>query len=281
MTEKILHTQAWSISKLKMLESCPLNFYLSYILKLKRDNPNQDTTARDLGQAIHYLLELMSSGYTIQEAYDITEAEHLDIVTPSNWHYIRLMLPNVYKFNRMMHERELEVPLSYVIPEQKLAINRNYEPVDFSSPDVYFRGIVDYTMRTSHNHSMILDFKKGGSRYLTKYHAPQLTACTLLDYYANEKFEEATSYIYYVEAGELSPGPKIQGNMIETHTRPWLDNKIGDAIAAVEDVGAFTHNRNTMCKYCDYEDLCKASSFKRGSCGELEHHVEESRDILL
>lgn len=280
MKQNNLLTQSWSMSKLKMLESCPLNFYLTYILKLKRDNVTQDTLARDLGLTMHYIFEMMMSGYTIKESYTLAEEEYLNIVSPDNWHHIKAMLPNVYKFNRMMHDRELEKPFEYVIPEQKLAIDRDFNPIEFDSSNAFFRGVIDYTARSLDNTSMILDFKKGGSDYLTKYHAPQLTAYTLLDYYANEKFDTATSYIYYIESGVLSPGPKLDGELIESHTRPWLENKINSAIIAVEDVGEFRHNRTSMCKYCNYEDLCKAKGHKRKSCGELIEYVEQSREIL-
>lgn len=126
--------------------------------------------------------------------------------------------------------------------------------------------------------SLVIDFKKGGQGFLTKYHSPQLTSYLLLDYYCNGAFDKGTSYIYYVENAELSKGPVITGKMIESHSRPWLEDKIEAAIVAVEEEGYFKHIRNNMCKYCDYAPLCKDG--KRGTCGSLTQYSIDSKDVL-
>lgn len=272
-----LRDQTWSMSKLKLLESCPLQFYLKYIIRFQHMDENQDTTARDLGSAIHYTLEMMQTGHTIQEAYELTEGEWRDVVGQENWPKIIDMLPNVRKFNRMMHDRDEQNPFTSVDPEVKMAVNRDWEPVDFHDSSAFFRGVVDYTARRDGD-VMIVDYKKGGGGYLTKYHSPQLNSYILLDYYCNQRFDSASAYIYYVEAGELSRGPTIPGGMIESHTRPWLENKIEAAIIAVESEGYFKHSRGNLCKYCDYADLCKGG--KRGTCGELINYSIESKDVL-
>lgn len=274
---KGLHEQTWSMSKIKVLESCPLHFYLSYILKLRHMNESQDTTARDLGTTIHYLLELMQDGHTIQEAYEATELKYHSVIGADNWPKIIDMLPSVRKFNRMMHDKDELMGFDYVEPEMKMAVNRNWEPVDFFSSDAYFRGVVDYMARHG-DQAIVVDYKKGGGGYLTKYHSPQLNSYLLLDYYCNGPFEEGTSYIYYVENAELSRGPVLKGEMIESHTRQWLENKIETAIKSVEDEGYFKHVRGNYCKYCDYEDLCKDG--KRGTCGSLAKYSIESKDVL-
>lgn len=274
---KAWHVTPWSTSKLKMLDKCSLQWYLQYHLKLDHEDKN-DTVARDQGTTLHAIFEWMMEGYTIQEAYDKAEDFYLDIVKPENWDLIRDNLKNVHKFNRMMHDREEATPMRYVVPEMKLAINRDYEPVDFFADDAYFRGVVDYTQRTVENKSVVIDYKKGGGGFLTRYHTPQLNGYLVLDYYANEPFDFGSSYIYYVEAGELSRGPQIGGEMIETHTRPWLDNSIQTTIDTVYSDGLFKHKRGNHCKYCKYADLCKGG--KRGTAGELVKYAEESKELL-
>lgn len=272
----VLRNQTWSMSKLKLLESCPLQFYLSYVLKLRHEDPNQDTMARDLGTTIHYVLEMMQSGHTIQEAYELASNEYSELLG-CNWSFIDEMIPKVYKFNRIMHDRDEINPYSLVEPEMKLAVNKDWEPVDFFAKDAYFRGVIDYVAKRGEE-STIIDFKKGGAGWLTRYHTPQLNSYLLLDYYCNGAFDEGTSYIYYVEAGELSKGPTIKGEFIESHTRPWLEDKIEAAIFAVEEEGYFKHKRNNMCKYCDYAPLCKNG--KRGTCGDLIDHSIQSKEVL-
>lgn len=274
---KGLREQTWSMSKLKVLESCPLQFYLSYLKKFRHIDENQDTIERDLGTTIHYLLELMQSGMTIAEAYDATELKYHSIVGADNWPRIIGMLPSVRKFNRMLHDKDEQSNFDYVEPEMKMAVNRDWEPVDFFSPDAYFRGVVDYMARHG-DEALVIDFKKGGNGWLTKYHTPQLTSYLLLDYYCNGAFTKGTSYIYYVENAELSRGPVIEGRMIESHSRRWLDDKIETAIAAVEEEGYFKHQRCNLCKYCDYAPLCKDG--KRGTCGSLAKYSIESKEIL-
>ena len=274
---KGLRDQVWSMSKLKLLEACPLQFYLSYIKKLRVTDENQDTTERDLGTTIHYLLEMMQSGMTIAEAYEETELKYHGIVGESNWPRVLGMLPRVRKFNRMMHDRDEATPFDYVEPEMKLAVDKDWNSVDFFSPDAFFRGVIDYTARIG-DKALVIDFKKGGNGWLTKYHSPQLMSYLALDYFCNGAFTEGTSYIYYVEKGELSRGPILEGDMIKTHTRKWLEDKIETAIKNVEDEGYFKHQRCNMCKYCDYAPMCKGG--KRGTCGSLADYSIESKGIL-
>lgn len=277
LTKGMLRNQVWSMSKLKMLEECPLQFYLSYLRKFQHIDVNQDTTERDLGIAIHYLFEMFQSGYTLQEAYDLTRQEYYEIVTPVNWPRIVGMLPSVKKFDTIMFNRDFDNPYDYVEPEMKLAVDRDFNNVDFFSKDAFFRGVVDYTARRG-TEATSIDFKKGGKGYLTRYHAPQLTSYLLLDYYCNGKYDVGNSYIYYVEAGDFSKGPTILGENIEKHTKPWLENKIETAIVNVEEDGYFKYKRGSKCKYCDYADLCSAG--KRGTSGELVKFEIESKEIL-
>lgn len=275
----LLRNQTWSMSKIKLLENCPLQWYLSYGIKLRHMDETQDTTERDLGTTIHYLLEMMQFGHTIGEAYELTEQKYFAEVGADNWPRVIGMLPSVRKFNRMMHEKDLEDPYDYVEPEMMMAIDKDYKPVDFFSKDAYFRGVVDYTARRNGGkESLVIDYKKGGQGFLTKYHSPQISSYLLLEYYFNGKFDFGQSYIYYVESAELSKGPRIEGPMIESHTRPWLDNKIETAITNVEEKGYFEYKRGNMCKYCDYADLCKGG--KRGTAGDLVKYEIESKEVL-
>jgi len=270
--------RAWSMSGIKMLEKCPLQFYLKYVIKLDHTDPDQDTDARDLGLAMHYILELMQDGRTIAEAYEEAKVEHFDILGEELWKRVEDVLPHIHKFNRMMHDRDEAEDFIYAEPEKKLAIDVNFEPVDFFSEDAYFRGVIDYTARTPKQKSIVIDHKKGGGGFLTRYHSPQLSSYLVLDYFANEKFEVGHSYIYYIEAGELSEGPKIYGDLIESKTRPWLVNKIDTAIDNVISSGKFYHSRGSQCKYCEFESLCKNGA--RGTAGDLIKYVEESKELI-
>lgn len=273
----LLRRQTWSMSKIKLLETCPLQWYLSYGIKLRHMDENQDTTERDLGTTIHYLLEMMQDGHTIAEAYELTEAKYMHTVGEDNWPRVIGMLPSVRKFNAILHNKDMESPFDYVEPEMMMAVDVDFKPVDFFSKEAFFRGVVDYTARRS-TESTVIDYKKGGQGFLTKYHSPQLRSYLLLDYYCNGKFSVGNSYIYYVESAELSRGPVIEGPNIESHTRPWLEKKIETAIKAVEDEGYFKYSRGNMCKYCDYADLCKDG--KRGTAGKLTKYEIESREVL-
>lgn len=274
---KGLQQQTWSMSKIKLLENCPLSFYLTYIVKFRHINEAQDTLERDLGIAVHSIFENMQNGMTISEAYDVCEQEHYQIIGSDNWPRLVGMLPNVRKFNRIMHDKDEYSNFDWVEPELKLAVDRDWNPVDFFSESAYFRGVVDYMARCG-DVATVIDYKKGGSGWLTKYHSPQLTSYLLLDYYCNGKFAEGQSYIYYVESGEFSAGPKLTGDAIESHTKLWLKNKIDVAIQNVVEEGYFKHIKGNHCKYCDYANLC--TDGKRGTCGSLTQYSIDSKEIL-
>jgi CRISPR/Cas system-associated exonuclease Cas4 (RecB family) len=253
-----------------MLEKCPLQYYLKYIVRL--DGTEGDTLERDLGTLVHYVFERMYSGCSIDQAVQEALDKYGDSIPVENLHRVHDMIPNVRRFDYMMHEMDAG-KVDLVIPEREVAIDREFNPVSFNDPNAYFRGIIDFSWRAGPN-ALLLDFKKGGGAFLTKYHTPQLASYILLEY-CTSPFQEASSYIYYVEAGQLSKGPTLNAEGIERHTRGWLVNKIEDAKNAVKDAGIFMHKRGSHCKYCNYSTLCG----KGRGCGDLTTYEQQSRSI--
>lgn len=262
---------AWSVSKLKTLEKCPLQFFLQYCVKLGivgDENPD-DVLNRNAGTALHRILELMFEGHTFAEAEEQGRAENIEAVTPERWAFVEKHYDNVKSFRRRMGVFEENHPIDYIEPELKLAITRDYKPTGFFSDDAYFRGVIDLPIQLLNGDAVVIDHKRGGSpAYGLKYHQAQLSTYHLLYHFGHRPVKGIQSGIHFMEAGAVVMGKYTKGEHIERLMPEWLDDKIETAVKTVTDAEQFFPVKGTACTYCNFKPLCRAG--KRNTCGDLE-----------
>lgn len=262
---------AWSVSKLKMLEKCPLQFFLQYCVKLGivGDEDPDDVLNRNAGTALHRMLELMFEGHTFDEAIAIGKEENISAVTPERWAFVEKHYPNLKSFRRRMGVFEENHPIADIEPELKLAITRDYRPTGFFSDDAYFRGVIDLPISLTNEDAVVLDHKRGGSpAYGLKYHQAQLTTYHLLYHFGHRRVRGIQSGIHFMEAGAVVMGKYTPGQQIQDLLPQWLDAKIETAVQNVIEAEAFYPVKGTACTYCKFKPLCRAG--KRNTCGDLE-----------
>lgn len=262
---------AWSVSKLKTLEKCPLQFFLQYCVKLAiigEEDPD-DVLNRNAGTALHRMLELMFEGHTFAEAEAQAKEENLAAVTPERWAFVEKHYPNLQSFRRRMGVFEENHPISEIEPELKLAVTRDYKPTGFFSDDAYFRGVIDLPVGLTNGDAVVIDHKRGGSpAYGLKYHQAQLSTYHLLYHFGHRPVRGMQSGIHFMEAGAVVMGKYVSGKNIEDLLPQWLDAKIETAVQNVTDAQAFYPVKGTACTYCNFKPLCRAG--KRNTCGDLE-----------
>lgn len=272
---------AWSVSKLKTLEKCPLQFLLQYGVKLRvlgEENPD-DVLLRNTGTALHRMLELMFEGHTFDEAEAIGKEENFLAVTPERWWFVEKHYPNLKSFRQRMGVFEENHPIEEITPELKLAITRDYKPTEFTASNAYFRGVIDLPIHLQNGDALVLDHKRGGSpAYGLKYHRPQLSTYHLLYHFGHRPVRGIQSGIHFMEAGAVVMNDYTKAKNIEDLLPAWLDNKIETAVKTVVEAEEFFPNKGTACTYCDFKPLCKNG--KRNTCGDLQSIRVESRKLF-
>lgn len=262
---------AWSVSKLKTLEKCPLQFFLQYCVRLAivgTEDPDE-VLNRNAGTALHRMLELMFEGHTFVEAEAQAKVENIEAVTPERWEFVEKHYPNLKSFRRRMGVFEENHPIEYIEPELRLAITRDYKPTGFFAEDAYFRGVIDLPIQLQNEDAVVIDHKRGGSpAYGLKYHQAQLSTYHLLYHFGHRPVKGIQSGIHFMEAGSVVMGKYTKGSDIELLMPSWLDQKIETAVKTVTEAEAFFPVKGTACTYCNFKPLCRAG--KRNTCGDLE-----------
>lgn len=272
---------SWSVSKLKTLEKCPLQFFLQYCVKLAvvgEEDPDS-VLNRNAGSALHRILELMFEGHTFAEAEEMGRAENIEAVTPERWAFVEKHYPNVKSFRRRMGVFEENHPIDYIEPELKIAITRDYKPTGFFSEDAYFRGVIDLPIQLLNDDAIVIDHKRGGSpAYGLKYHQAQLSTYHVLYHFGHRRVRGIQSGIHFMEAGSVVMGKYTKGTDIENLMPAWLDAKIETAVKNVTEAEAFYPVKGTACTYCNFKPMCRAG--KRNTCGDLEEIRQAAKKLF-
>lgn len=262
----------WSVSKLKTLERCPLQFYLAYVAKVqlpKEDEDPDETLFRNVGTTLHAILEAMANGHTIENAIELGKRDYIKIVTPERWYVVEDHYPSLYKFWNRIYGLSQRVEIESIDPEIQLAIDKNFKPVSFFSDDAFFRGVEDFSLRTAKNTAIIIDHKRGGNpSFGVKIHRAQLNSYMILEHFGRRPLSGSKAGIHFIEAGDIAMTEFVSKDSIETLLPSWLIGKISKAVNTVAHAGGFDHNRTQMCKYCDFQKYCKDG--KRGTAGKME-----------
>lgn len=272
----------WSASKLKTLMSCPLLFFIRYILKFKleEDEDPDSTLRRNVGTTGHYIIEKMVDGYTSDEALLLAKDEYLKLVTPDRWHHVEALMPNIRAFNRRIFEFEERYSIVAADSEKMLAVDKDFRQVDFNSPDAFLRGIIDLAIRTEQNDSIQIDHKYGGtSAWGIDHHRLQLHICKVLEHFGSDSpIRGVQSGIHFMEAGQIRLDPYVSRQLVEVGMTKWVLDSIDKTVKSVLQDGKFGYKRSSKCIYCPMITMCKNG--KRGTCGDLEFVVDASRRII-
>jgi predicted RecB family nuclease len=121
---------AWSYSVLTSFEDCPRRHYLTKVSKQVSEQPSEEMT---WGNQVHKALELRIK---VNQPLPKTMVEFEPIVA------------------------KVATAEGVKTAEQKLALNRDYQPTTYFAGDVYVRGITDVTIENGRK-AVILDYKTG------------------------------------------------------------------------------------------------------------------------
>lgn len=255
---------AWSISKLKVLQKCPFQFYLKYVLKLKvpDEMQAQDTLSADLGTAIHRVLELLMVGKSVDLSFDTAKKEFVPKkLSEEQWETeIKAYRHSVVAFKQRMEQVDERYGIGKVFTELRVGVTKDWESTGFFSDDCYFRGVIDLALQTSCGNLLIIDHKRGGTPESSiRPYEPQLNSYKPLFHFGVKKIKGAQSFIHFVNASEVKPSRYHDQAEIEKDLITALNWDIEGAADRVKDIGYFKHVAHPGCKWCEYASACKST----------------------
>jgi hypothetical protein len=273
---------AWSSSKLKMLEKCPYQFYLKYILKVKPDDDFvQDTSMADIGTTAHKILEHLVLGKSVDESYSLAKKEHCNvdpalirkgqaILTEEQWANSIIPLENsIITFKEKLEVFERNNKIKAKFTELRLGVTKDWKKTTFFADNVWFRGIVDLIIEIETEpgyapDALIIDHKHGGGEFGggIKNYEQQLDTYKPLYHFGYRKTSGIQAGIHFIKAGNTAYGEYADAKEIETKLVNRLEWLIDGAIDTVKELGFFKHIRGPHCKYCEFDKQCKDGELK-------------------
>lgn len=273
---------AWSPSKLKMLEKCPYQFYLQYILKVKPDeDQKQDTLMADIGTTAHRILEHVILGKSVDEAYAATKIEHCNVppefaqgkanLTSEQWDASIITLEhNIITFKENIDKFSKDNNVKRKLTELRLGVTRDWKPVPFFAKNVYFRGIIDLVLEIEFDRrcapdALIIDHKHGGGEFgnSVKNYEQQLDSYKPLYHMGYAKTSGVQTAIHHIKVGRVLYGEYHDAEEIEKKLVNKMEWLIEGAIDTVRELGYFKHIRGNHCKYCAFDSVCKPGDTKQ------------------
>ena len=253
----------WSISKLKMLRKCPLNFYLKYVLKVKVPEDvtgRQDTVSADVGSAAHLILEYVMCGKSIQDSYKLARKEYgPDKLTDEQWvERVETLEMSINAFKERMDSLGRRHKIKRVFTELRIGVTKDWEPTGFFAKDVYIRGVVDLIVQLEDGCILIFDHKTGGGEGSLRPYEDQLNSYKVLFHFGINPVKGAQSFIHFIQAGEIKPSYFSNVEDIAGKLKDLLEFDIEGAIDAVKEIGYWKHVCGNYCKWCDYSSVCKS-----------------------
>lgn len=258
----------WSISKLKCLQKCPFQFYLKYILKIKRPEEivgKQDTLLADVGSSGHRILELVVIGKDIPTAFKMTKAEFVPKkLTEEQWkEHVENLEMSVIAFQERMHKLERVHKIKRLLTELRLGVTKDWQPTGFFDNDVYFRGIIDLVVQLDNLDIIIIDHKTGGGEGSIRVYEDQLNSYKALVHKGSTPVKGAQAGIHFIRAQEVKMGNFSTVEEIEKKLISNLEWTLEGAVEKVKELGYWKHIRGTACKYCEYDGAgCKSGELK-------------------
>lgn len=261
----------WSYSKMKVLERCPYQFYLKYVLKVKHTPVVEDRLKANVGTTAHRILEEIIKGKGIEAAFKHVKTENAQktkLLTDAQWveHIVPLEY-NIIQFKERMELFEKNNKIKRMMVELRVAVNKNWEPTGFFSDDVYIRGVIDLVAQIdvggSQQDLLIIDHKHGGGEAnTTRNYDTQLNSYKPLFHFGIEPIRGAQSSVHFIQAGKIVHGPYHAGEEVSKKLRKDLEWLIDGAIDTAHSKGFFKHVAGSYCQWCDYKIECKDKKLK-------------------
>lgn len=210
----------WSYSALTMFEQCPKKYYHIYVAK---DAKDEDSQWSQDGKAIH-------------NAMKARVVDNVALPMP-----MRPYEKAAAKFSMVSGEK---------YAEQKLALNRQFEPCDFFASDVWVRVVIDLAIVQPHGsgkRAFVIDWKTGKVKDDLTQNALN---CAVLSRWMPEVGLFIPLYVW-LQHNTVTPNPP------KTYTISMFQNKVWNdllprvnAIEQARKTTSFEAKPGPLCRFC-------------------------------
>ena len=254
---------AWSHSKLKLLDKCPLSFYLKYVLKVKVPAP-PISLVTEVGKAAHYILEQMILGKSITASMAETKKKYSSVITEEDWKaQVETLEYSFAKFAERLENFQKANKVKRFLQELRIGCTKDWSPTGFFADDVYFRGVIDLVIQLENNDILSIDHKTGAPALMgVRNFKDQLDTYKVLFHYGVEKVKGGQSGIHYIRDAEIKMDDYASAEEIEKKLVPRLEFHIEGSVERLKELGFFKHVAGNQCKYCDFAVDCKSGALK-------------------
>ena len=260
---------AWSISKLKVLNKCPFQFYLKYILKIKVPEEvggRQDSMSAEVGSAVHLVLEHVMRGKNVFDSFVLAKKDFVPKkLSEEQWEEkVQSTELNIHSFKERMDSFGRRHSVKRIFPEMRIGVTRDWEPTGFFSDDVWLRGIIDLVLQLDNGDILIIDHKNiaNGTVMSLRPYEEQLDSYKSMFHRGVTPVKGAQAGIHAVTAGDIKLGQWSSKDDIENKLVQSLQWSMDGAVGHVQELGFFKHIRGPHCKWCEYDSMCKPGLLK-------------------
>ena len=274
--ERVVRQGPWSLSKAGVLQNCSQQFDFKYVKKIKETTKS---SSAQVGIAGHKIIELLSEppkgdgDKTPTLSWDVAEKVIQDYKLPvAEAQTVRAQLPWIRDYLvRVAQFREAwKVQTEY--SELKLGMTSSFEIAAFDrDPELFFRGVIDYAMRTEDGYLIIWDHKSGRRKPIQEHHA-QLYSYMLLAMVNWPDLRGFQCGINYFGRDEIDWFPRHDGSSgvwtpqeVVQYVVPWFVrylNTLTKRLAVIQQTQAGTPEPGWVCEYCGYVDRCPPGQAK-------------------
>jgi hypothetical protein len=261
----------WSHSKLKMLQKCPFQFYLKYIIKAKVTAIVPISIVTETGKAAHRILELTVLGKSIEDAFKTVRKEYAELLSDDAWQNgdghenggVGRAEYSITMFMEKLTAFERANPVKRFIPELRIGVTKDWEPTGFFAEDVYFRGVIDLIIQLKNGDVLFLDHKFGPPAVMgTRNFQDQLDTYKVLFSKGIEPYGDGQSGVHFIRDGEIVMGTMTSKADIENTLQNRVEFSIKGAVDKTVELGYFKHIAGSQCAWCDYNSICKQGLIK-------------------
>ncbi len=276
----------WSYSKRKVLSNCPLKFFLQYIMKIKMPRIEDGSIpSNHIGSALHLILEELTIGRSVADAYKKAKRKHFEDVGQEYWdQYVIGNEYNCIDFRRKLDEFEVKHKVKRYLCEIRMAIGHDWQPTDFFDNNGFYRGVVDLVIQLENGDNIVLDHKSNlgaGDFVSIKYFREQLETYKPLIHFGLMPITGAQSGVHFISNGQVILDDYHDKDQIEGKLRKMMVYQVDNAVQAVKEAGYFKKEACSACKWCDYRVQCKSRGKETIEGKTVKEWEDLSRELFI
>ncbi len=244
----------WSVSKAKLVKTCPLAWKFKYVDHVT-EHPGPKTR---VGLGAHAVLESMERGASAETALE--QAHRTLELTSEERAGLEPLLEGILRFIETLSRFRAKSAIDRELCEERLGLDENLEPTGFSASDVFFRGAWDLGFVLADGRVAIVDHKASRTKDL-KWHAEQLRAYAIMALAHFPSLRKVWPAIHFVASGEIVWGRPTNADEIRSSLRAWFVSWINDAAerASKPDPQPVV---SRFCEHCGYRPRCPAHTME-------------------